>query len=161
LIPQVEEKEINGIKFTITTNIWWVEDPADDDAAGNDPLPFDYKRVEVAVSSPSIFTGKEVKTANIDTLASMEGEEEAYPGGNIRVVMQRGWQTGSENVPVDDAKVELVSGPSAPRTQFTDDMGKILFAILDEGDYTVKANPPSGMMIKPGSEEQDVFVNRK
>jgi hypothetical protein len=72
--------------------------------------------------------------------------------------MQRGWQTGSEPAPVEGAKVELVAGPSAPRTQFTDEMGKFLFAILDEGDYTVKANPPIGMMIKPGASEQELEV---
>jgi prepilin-type N-terminal cleavage/methylation domain-containing protein len=161
VIPQEETKTIDNINFTIKTNIWWVDDPSDNDASGHDPLPYDYKRVKVAVESPSMFTGKVVKTAKIDTLASMEGEEEAYPGGNIRVIMQRGWQTGSEPEPVSGAKVELVTGPSAPRTQFTDELGKFLFAILDKGDYTVKANPPSGMMIKPGASEQEVEVVEK
>jgi prepilin-type N-terminal cleavage/methylation domain-containing protein len=158
VIPQEETKTIDNINFTIKTNIWWVDDPYDNDASGYDALPYDYKRVEVTVKSPSLFTGEVVQTANIDTLASMEGEEEAYPGGNIRVIMQRGWQTGSEPEPVSGAKVELVTGPSAPRTQFTDEFGKFLFAILDKGDYTVKANPPSGMMIKPGASEQEVEV---
>ncbi len=158
VIPQEETKTIDNINFTIKTNIWWVDDPSDNDASGHDALPYDYKRVEVTVKSPSLFTGEVVQTANIDTLASMEGEEEAYPGGNIRVIMQRGWQTGSEPDPVSGAKVELVTGPSAPRTQFTDEFGKFLFAILDKGDYTVKANPPSGMMIKPGASEQEVEV---
>jgi len=163
VIPRQEEKTIDGRKYTITTDIKWEDDPSDNEPqteAGYDALPYDYKKVDVAVESPSYFTGKEVKTANIHTLASMEGEEEAYPGGNIRVVMKKGWQTGDEAAPVEGAKVELTSGPSAPRTQFTDDMGKLLFAILDEGNYTVKASAPYGtvMMIKPGSEEQEVEV---
>jgi prepilin-type N-terminal cleavage/methylation domain-containing protein len=152
------QDEVDGIKFTILTEIRWVDDPADNDASGYDPLPYDYKSVEVAVSSPSVFTGEVVKTAKIDTLVSMEGEEEAYPGGNIRAIVQRGWKTGDDEVPVKGVQVGLVSGPSAPRTQFTDDLGKILFAILDEGDYTVKATPPSGMMLKPGTEEQNIVV---
>lgn len=112
VIPQEETKTIDNINFTIKTNIWWVDDPYDNDASGYGALPYDYKRVEVTVKSPSLFTGEVVQTANIDTLASMEGEEEAYPGGNIRVIMQRGWQTGSEPEPVSGAKVELVTDPA-------------------------------------------------
>jgi prepilin-type N-terminal cleavage/methylation domain-containing protein len=53
VIPQEETKTIDNINFTIKTNIWWVDDPSDNDASGHDPLPYDYKRVKVAVESPS------------------------------------------------------------------------------------------------------------
>ncbi|MDR9757900.1 MAG: carboxypeptidase-like regulatory domain-containing protein [Thermoanaerobacterales bacterium] len=159
VIPREESVDIEGITFTVKTNIWWVDDPSDNDASGNDPLPYDYKRVQVTVTSLSLFTGEVVKTAEISTLASLEGEEEAYPGGNIRVMVQRGWQKGSEPEPVRNAKVELNDGPSAPQTQFTDEMGKVLFAILEEGPYSVNVDPQiQGLMTRPDHVKQEVEV---
>lgn len=156
-IPQEETKEIDGVTFTIKTNIWWVDDPSDNDPSGHDPFPYDYKRVRVTVTSPSLFTGEVIKTASINTLTSLEGEEEAYPGSNIRVMVQRGWQIGNESEPVSNAKVELNDGPSAPQTQFTDEMGKILFAMLDKGFYTVNVDPQiKGLMTRPDHMEQGV-----
>lgn len=102
VILQEEKKDINGITFTIKTDISWLDDPYDDDGSGYDPFPDDYKRVKVTVESPSLFTGSVVKTADINTLVAEEGEEKVRPGGNIKVKVQRA-SSGSQ--PVEGVKI--------------------------------------------------------
>lgn len=155
------EVEINGVKATVKVRVWWVDDPSDDDEHGRDPIPYDYKRVQVTVESPSLFTGKIVRTADIRTLAALEGEEEAYPGGNIRVWATRGEGSSADAdaLPCAEVKTELTSGPDAPRTLWTDDTGQVLFAVLKEGTYTVTIDASAlGMMVRPNLVEQTVEV---
>ncbi|MFZ5897815.1 MAG: type IV pilus modification PilV family protein [Bacillota bacterium] len=141
---------VGGIDYTIQARIWWVDDPSDD-SGGSDPIPYDYKRVRVSVSAPSAFTGTVMETAEIHTLVSLEGEEEVFPGGNIRVQVVRGWRTSpDEEVPVENVRADLVQGPDAPQTNWTDEFGQVLFAVLDEGSYAVEVDPSDhGMMVHP------------
>lgn len=150
---------IDGLTYTVETRIWWVEDTSDD-ADGSDPVPYDYKRVQVTVSAPGLFTGRVTMTVDIHTLSSMEGEEEAFPGGNIRAEAYRGWQTDpGDPVPVEDVRIDLTDGPDAPQTQWTDEAGKVLFAILDAGTYTVEADASSlGMIVRPDQVQQEAEV---
>lgn len=152
-------RTIEGRQYTITTNIWWVED-ASDDTSGSDSIPYDYKRVQVTVTSPGLFNGGATMTEDINTLASLEGEEEAFPGGNIRAQAVRGWRTTpGENVPVKDVQVKLTAGPDAPQTIWTNETGKALFAILGEGSYTIEADASDqGMMVYPMKAEQPAVV---
>jgi len=144
---------LNGVTYTVTTDIWWWDDPSDGlggPGPGADPIPYDYKRVRVAVTAPGLFSGAVTMFLNLETLAALEGEEEAFPGGNIRAWVQRGWKTGAEEVPVEDVRVDLTSGPNAPQTLWTDEFGRSLFAILAEGAYTVTADASHlGMMVRP------------
>ncbi len=151
-IQRTRTVTVNGMSFTITTDIWWVDDPGDDPAMGSDPIPYDYKRVRVTVSAPGLFNGSAAVTADLDTLVSLEGEEEAFPGGNLRAVAIRGWRTSpGDKVPVEGVQVELTSGPDAPQSLWTDDQGRALFAVLDAGTYTVEVDPSGiGMMVCPG-----------
>jgi prepilin-type N-terminal cleavage/methylation domain-containing protein len=160
-IPHEQVISRDGRTFTVRTDIWWVDDPSDGTAEeGTDPIPYDYKQVRVSVSAPGLFTGQVVRTAEFRSLASLEGEEEAFPGGNILAKAQRGWQTTpGEPVPVADVKVELTAGPDAPQTLWTDERGKALFAILDAGTYTVEADARgAGMMVRPDQVRQSVGV---
>lgn len=143
---------LNGVAFTVTTDVWWWDDPSDQIGGagpGTDRIPYDYKRVRVSVTAPGLFTGAVVAQQDLDTLTSMEGAEEAFPGGNIRLTAQRGWKTGPEEIPVAGARVRLDTGPDAPKTLWTDNFGRALFAILREGDYTVSLTAPAGMMVRP------------
>ncbi|HIE12579.1 MAG TPA: type II secretion system protein [Desulfotomaculum sp.] len=152
---------VDGLPYNVETRIWWVEDTSDDDAAGNDPIPYDYKRVQVTVSAPGLFTGRVTMTADIHTLSSMEGEEEAFPGGNIRAEAYRGWKPdpAADPEPVEDVRIDLTAGPDAPQTHWTDDVGKVLFAILGAGTYTVEADASGlGMMVRPDLAAQEVEV---
>lgn len=149
IVDREKEIEINGIRYSITTDIWWVDDPSDD-VGGSDPIPYDYKRVKVAVTSPSVFSGTAVQSLSIDTLASLEGGEEAFPGGNIRANTIRGWTSD----PVSNVRIDLTEGPGTPQTLWTNEFGQALFAILEEGAYTIETNPAlQGMIARV--EEQD------
>jgi prepilin-type N-terminal cleavage/methylation domain-containing protein len=153
VIQRLKTEVLGGITYSVTTDVWWWDDPSDGlggAGAGADPIPYDYKRVRVAVAAPGLFSGAVTLFLNLDTLAALEGEEEAFPGGNIRASVQRGWKTGTEEVPVGDVRVDLTSGPNAPQTLWTDEFGRALFAILAEGAYTVAADAaPLGMMVRP------------
>ncbi|MEW6276059.1 MAG: type II secretion system protein [Bacillota bacterium] len=151
---------IEGRDYTVRTDIWWVDDESDNDAGGNDTIPYDYKRVRVTVAAPGFFTGAVTITEDIRTLASLEGEEEAFPGGNILALAQRGWQTTPGGpVPVEGVKVELTAGPNAPQTMWTAEDGRALFAVLEEGIYTVAADAGDlGMMVRPDQVEQSAEV---
>ncbi|MHB1042034.1 MAG: prepilin-type N-terminal cleavage/methylation domain-containing protein [Eubacteriales bacterium] len=151
---------VEGRQYTITTNVWWVDDPSDD-TGGNDPIPYDYKRVGVSVSTPGLFGGGVGITSNIHTLASMEGEEEAYPGGNIRAKVRRGWRTDpdEEDILIEDVKIDLTDEFGTTQTLWTEETGRALFAILDEGTYTVEADAGDlGMMVHPMQAEQQAEV---
>lgn len=154
IVPTV----LNGITFTTTTDITWVNDPSDD-VSGADPIPYDYKRVIVSVAAPG-FTKAVTSVANIRTVVAMEGEEEAFPGGNIRAKTYRAWNmSGTELLPESDIQVDL--GPSPHQTLWTDEVGIALFAILDEGSYTISADATSkGLMVNPIQSEQDCIVSQ-
>lgn len=153
---------LNGVNFTVTTDVWWWDDESDAlggaAGAGTDPIPYDYKRVKVSVSAPGLFGGDVTMYLDLDTLATLEGEEEAFPGGNIRLMAQRGWKRGADETPVEGAMVRLTAGPDAPQTLWTDDFGRTLFAILAEGAYTVVFTAPAGMIVRPDQLSFDASV---
>lgn len=151
---------VDGRQYTVQVDVWWVDDPADGTGAA-DPIPNDYKRVAVTVSAPGLFSGDITISTRFDTLASLEGEEEAYPGGNIGVRAWRGWRTTpGVDVPVENVKIELTAGPDAPQTVWTEDDGRALFAVVSEGTYTVTAAPSLlGMMVFPLALDQTVVVS--
>lgn len=162
IIESTREVRISGVEAVIRTSIWWVDDPSDNDESGNDTVPYDYKRVRVTVTAPGLFTGRVEQVADIRTLASLEGEEEVYEGGNIRVIAVRGYNPdpATESPRCEGVRVDLVEGPDAPQTLWTGGDGQALFAILSAGQYTVRADGSSlGMMVRPGQEEQDVTIS--
>lgn len=165
VIPHERTETVGGRTYTIRTDIWWVNDPSDD-AGGNDPIPYDYKRVRVTVTAPGLFAGSVTTSLDIRTLVSLEGEEEVFPGGNILAQAFRGWRTTpGEEIPVEGVRIDLLTGPSTaqtllPQTLWTDERGQALFAILPEGDYAVAADASAqGMMVRPLQEEQTVSVS--
>ncbi|HHY94534.1 MAG TPA: type II secretion system protein, partial [Firmicutes bacterium] len=160
-IPHERTQTIEGRRYTIRTDIWWVNDPSDDDASGNDPIPYDYKRVKVTVTARGLFAGSVTTSQDIRTLVALEGEEEVFPGGNVLAQVFRGWRTTpGEEIPVEGVRIDLTGGPSALQTLWTDERGQALFAILQEGDYTVTADAsPQGMMIHPLQVEQTATVS--
>ena len=161
VIPQEEKVDIEGIEFTVKTRIWWVDDPSDNDASGHDPLPYDYKKVQVTVTSPSLFTGEVVKTADISTLVAKEGEDKILSGGNLKVLVERGYYFTPGQEKMEGVKIDLVkkNSPGTIQTAWTDYKGEILFAALDEGPYIVKPDVGiQGMMVKPTDVEKEVDV---
>ena len=158
-VDRVQTHSVGNTTYTITTDVWWVDDPSDN-VAGVDLIPYDYKRVRVVVTAPGLFSGSVTQTLRVNTLGALEGEEEAFPGGNIRARVHRGWQTTpGEPVPVENVKVSLTEGPDTPQTIWTSEVGQALFAILESDTYMIGADPSSlGMMVHPLQESQEVEV---
>jgi prepilin-type N-terminal cleavage/methylation domain-containing protein len=152
LLPQ-QFLDVDGLIYEMETRVWWVDDPSDNDPLSDfDPIPYDYKHVRVTVTVPGIFGGVTV-TKGIDVVVAMEGEEEAFPGGNLRARVERGLPVYGVNIPVENFRIELEEGPSAPQTLWTASNGQALFAVLTEGEYNVRAVPESsGFMIHPFDE---------
>lgn len=157
--PMEREKTVilNGVTYTVTTDIWWLDDTSDD-TGGSDSIPYDYKRVKIAVSAPGYFSGSVTTTMDINTLSSLDGEEEAFPGGNIRAKVDRGWTNTGEKAPVANAGVTHAGGPTSSQTVWTDEFGRAMFAIIDAGTYTANVTPPEGMMVNPQQVDKTVEV---
>ncbi len=160
IVPHETTREISGRTYTIRTYIMWVDDPSDD-VDGQDPLPYDYKQVRVVVTAPGLFSGTVTASAEVRTLVAQEGEEEAYPGGNVRARVWRGWQVNGERQPVANVRVDLTQGPDAPQTAWTGTSGAALFASLREGVYVLEPDPSLlGMITHPINMELEAEVTQ-
>lgn len=155
-IEPVRQEMINGVKATVKVRVWWVDDPSND-KDGNDPIPCDYKKVQVTVTAPG-FTGKVVEVADIRSLVAREAGEAAYPGGsNIKVFVTM--SRDGKDIPVREVKVKLIEGPDSPQTLWTDSAGKALFTQLEAGKYTVEVDAFGlGMMVRPDQASVPITV---
>ncbi len=123
--------EIQGINYSVHTNVWWVESIG---ATGDEVTA--YKKVEVTVSAPSIFTGNVSEFVVFSSQYSFEGEKTIVEAGHIKVYVFL--DTGVEK-PERDIRVD-VTGSTSP-TNWTDNTGIIIFGELIAGEYTVEAKP--------------------
>ena len=160
--PAIQTRTLNGIEYTINTEIIYDDDPSDG-TNSSDSLPLDYKGIRVTVSAPNAFTGQVVQYADIKSLASKEGGEAIVP--ILCVQVNRGWvTTPGVTVPVEDVDNTLMTGPGAPRYQTTDANGKSIYDIslssgVTSATATVNVTPPSGMIVRPDlADEQSVTV---
>ncbi|MEN6391755.1 MAG: prepilin-type N-terminal cleavage/methylation domain-containing protein [Syntrophomonas sp.] len=149
---------INGITFTVETDIEWKNDPADDDASGNDPMPFDYKTIQVTVSAPDAFSGTVTQFADYRTFITREGGEDPFAG--IEVKVERGW----DKSPVQGAVVTLTSVAGGESyTVTTDDKGIALqpLEITEETrDYKVAVEETSLIMLPDPEHKNTVPATR-
>jgi type II secretory pathway pseudopilin PulG len=130
------ENRSQGGSFRIATRIQWVDDPFDGTAAaGTDAMPNDYKLVTVTVFQ----TGKTTSSARLTSNIARESEEQPITGGNIivKVYLSDGL------TPIEDVQINIVAGPSAPLTNWTDTDGTTMFAQITPsvttGDYAMRA----------------------
>lgn len=146
----VTEETMNGITFTVATDIEWRNDPADDDASGHDPIPFDYKVIQVTVSAANAFSGAVTQFADFRTFITREGGEEPFAG--IEVTVERGW----DRSPVPGAIVTLTPvGGGSSYTLATGENGKALQPLefndddndSEAKDYQVAVASPNLMML--------------
>lgn len=148
----VRQETLNGITFTVVTDIEWRNDPADDNG-GNDPMPFDYKTIQVTVSAPDAFSGTVTRFADYRSFITKEGGEDPFAG--IDVTVERGW----DHSPVQGAKVTLT--PVAGGISYyliTDDQGRALQPLdfsSDTEEYKVLVETPSLIML-PSPENKNV-----
>lgn len=152
----VSQETVNGITFTVETDIEWKNDPADDDELGNDPMPFDYKTIQVTVSAPGAFSGKVTKFADYRSFITREGGEDPFAG--IEVTVQRGW----DKSPVQGARITLtpVAG-GVSYTLSTDDKGKALQPLeftRETEDYKVAVMETPSLIMLPDPEDENTVT---
>lgn len=142
----------NNIEFIIKTRIRWVDDAADG-LGGQDSDIRDYKRVTLTVSWKF---GEKSESYKIVTNISRESREQIALGGNIQALVK-----DTDNNPVEDVKVEITSGPSGYKQDWTDEKGEVLFAMLPasqtEGDYSLSVSK-SGYIVRPDLTVQTTTV---
>jgi len=63
--PSPTVRSVDGIDYTVTRNVYWMDDPQDDPAVGADPEPQDYK--EFAVDVAWTFRGEAYTYSNTST----------------------------------------------------------------------------------------------
>lgn len=129
-VPAREEKNINGITYTIKTDISW--DPS-----------ISYKNISVVVESPGVFSGSVTTTSKFYTLATEEGEMTLPNSGFIlaQVKDNEGNPLTSQDILI---RIEAQTGDTLTQENFTFD-GEKLFGLLRAGSYTVSAQLPSNM----------------
>ncbi|MEQ8175493.1 MAG: prepilin-type N-terminal cleavage/methylation domain-containing protein [Syntrophomonadaceae bacterium] len=152
----VTQEIMNGITFTVETDIEWKDDPADDDASGNDLMPFDYKTIQVTVSAPGAFSGTVTKFADYRTYITREGGEDPFAG--IEVTVERGW----DKSPVKGAVVTLtpVAG-GASYTVTTDDKGIALQPLEfteETEDYKVAVEETPSLIMLPDPDNKNTVT---
>jgi prepilin-type N-terminal cleavage/methylation domain-containing protein len=150
----VSQETMNGITFTVETDIEWKNDPADDDESGNDPMPFDYKTIQVTVSAPGAFSGTVTQFADYRSFITREGGEDPFAG--IEVTVLRGW----DKSPVQGARVTLtpVAG-GASYTLSTDDKGKAIQPLEfteETEDYRVTVMETPTLIMLPDPDKPNI-----
>jgi prepilin-type N-terminal cleavage/methylation domain-containing protein len=121
VIPQVEQKNLNSIDFTITTSIIYIDD-AFDGKLPADIVPTDYKRAKVKVSWPGIIGGEAILLTDI----SPKGIETMAGGGTISLFVQDASGNG-----VGQAEVNVVNNSVIPPIDvlyLSDDYGYVVLA---------------------------------
>ncbi|HEX21506.1 MAG TPA: carboxypeptidase regulatory-like domain-containing protein, partial [Actinobacteria bacterium] len=134
---------VNGIVFNIKTQVRWVDD-ASDGLTPQDSDPRDYKQATVDVSwqagsLPGVF--------KLSTAIAKQSEDQIAQGGNIDVIVK-----DTAGALLEDAKVDITTGPSSPVNDWTDAAGKVFFAMLQAsntvGDYSLTVSK-SGYIVRP------------
>jgi len=125
-IPSVENTSLNGIDFTISTNIDYIADERDGIAQPEDSCPNDYKRATVTVSWGGRYTGE--VSLSTDIAPKDEIQECEISGGIL-------W------VKVFNSQGELVEGANVEIEDVFSDLEKSCTTSLTEKCYIVL--PPS------------------
>lgn len=149
--------------YTITTSIGWIDD-ADDEESPTDPIPFDYKYLQVSVSAPSIFTGEVTERSDFRTYRAREGA--ADPISGVLVQVERAWRDEPSTAPpVEGALVTVTATDGDTFSSLTNDQGRALIELVPSGSnetetFHITASK-AGMILNPEySEGLDQTVNR-
>ncbi|MFQ5575018.1 MAG: prepilin-type N-terminal cleavage/methylation domain-containing protein, partial [Terriglobia bacterium] len=143
-LSKADDITVETIRFRIERRVVWVDD-AFDGQEPNDPLPADYKRATVVVSSIDMPSMTPVAAA---TLVSRRGEETMSSRGNIRVHV-----LGADEEPIRGVRVDVGRGSAAPFRDRTNSSGRVLFPALrpsDAGDdYEIGASKGNYVSLEP------------
>lgn len=131
----------NGRNFSVKRRITWFDDPSDGKFP-DDSDPRDMKYVEVKVSWTSFGN---TFNFSLKSKIARNSKEPLPPGGHIVAFVK----TYPDENPVENVKIELTAGPSAPRYDYSQEDGKVLFPAVINGNYTIKVTPPPGYIAYP------------
>lgn len=119
---QSETVNQNGLSFTVTTSIVYVDDPFDDQAPV-DTLPIDYKRVRVDVSWEGL-TGSRNAPVVLVTDIAPQGIETTEGGGTLSILV---FDANGIAVPQADVTIQAAStSPAVDIQTQTNDNGRIV-----------------------------------
>ncbi|EKE25430.1 MAG: hypothetical protein ACD_5C00165G0001, partial [uncultured bacterium] len=134
--PIFTSKEItsSGIKFTVKTDISYIDDVYDStgEVGGTDLKPTDYRNIQVIISWKSSGTEKSIK---MHTHIAPPGTEELYNGGILDIGVRR-----SDGVtPIDNARVQVFRAADnyLVHDYSTLSTGRAYFPGTDVGNYKV------------------------
>jgi hypothetical protein len=120
-INQTENVTLNGLNFSITTQVIYVDDQFDD-TAPEDTTPEDYKRVRIEVSWQGVGRSRKNPVVLVsDISANATG---TIDGGSLVILVFNG-----NGQPVPQANVQITSSgvtPAVNLTVNTDNDGKIV-----------------------------------
>jgi len=123
ILPQVENRFLNGLNYVIKISVVYKDDPFDG-LAPNDLLPTDYKSVRVEVSWQGAGAGATNNPVVITTDISPKGIETATGGGTLSILV-----FDANATPVSQATVNIFSDDVVPNiniTQNTNDNGRMI-----------------------------------
>lgn len=117
-IPETETVQRNRMNYTVKTTITYVDDPFDN-TFPNDPLPWDYKKIKVAVSWSELFAGQVSLMSNV----TPKGIETTGGGGIISILV---FDANGQPVPQVSAHVEnSIVAPPIDANYQTDNQGRL------------------------------------
>jgi hypothetical protein len=120
-LPASEYVDRNGLRYTVTTTVIYVDDPFDG-VAPTDLTPNDYKRARVQVTWSGIGRGSASITGTTDI--APKGVEQSLGGGTLSILV-----FDSSGVPVPQATVTIkapTASPAVNLTITTNDNGRIV-----------------------------------
>jgi len=121
-LPQAENIERNGLAYTITTSIIYIDDPFDS-LVPDDLLPTDYKRVRIDISWGGLAASK-INPVTLITDISPKGIETSLGGGTLSILV---FDANAEPVPQADVHISASSvTPAVDLTLKTADNGRVL-----------------------------------
>ncbi len=150
ILEPVKSEVVNGHQFQIETRVTWVDDSSDG-TLPDDPDPRDYKKVTIIVRWSTAFRNY---SYTLTSLLAREAHEPIFPGGHIvaNVVSY------PDNSPQANVRINLLTGPSAPRYDYTDEEGEVIFPLVEAGNYEVGITSPLGYTALPETQETSVGV---
>ncbi len=135
-ILQTEMLERNGLAFTVSTDITYIDD-AFDQTAPSDTLPTDYKRVRVAVSWGGVASSKNSPVVFVTDIAP-KGVETTAGGGTLSIFVI---DANGQPVPQANVTITASTSPAVNLTLDTGDNGRIILpgALTCNSCYRVSA----------------------
>ncbi len=132
VIPRDAIETVNGVAFDVTTTIQLVDDPI----PGGFTTHANYKRMRVAVSRDGVVL------ADMSTIVAPP-KRASLTRGTIRVLVS----DYANNTPIGGATVNVGSGPSPNRSDYSDASGRTMFADLlatttAKPNYEITASSP-------------------